>query len=109
MTLRLRTVRPKKSKIRAISAMWAGAMTLMVWPFAAQAADPRPPQQSKRAGPPAQAMQACASLNVGQACSFDDQSRKVNGSCWAPEGKPLACRPSHPARQGRTPGPGTAH
>lgn len=110
MTVPSHAAFPKKSMIRAIRAIstaWVGALTLVAWPCAALAADPQPPQQTRRAGPPPQAIAACGSLSAGQACSFDDQSRKVSGSCWAPEGKPLACRPSGGTGQRRnaTPGP----
>ncbi len=44
--------------------------------------------------PPAEALAACKSLAAGKACSFSAPSGAVQGSCWAPEGKPLACRPT---------------
>jgi hypothetical protein len=43
--------------------------------------------------PPAQAMDACKSLSSGQECSFSSPHGTVKGTCWAPEGKPLACKP----------------
>jgi hypothetical protein len=44
--------------------------------------------------PPPEALEACKSLAAGKACSFaSPRGGTVQGSCWAPEGKPLACRP----------------
>jgi hypothetical protein len=43
--------------------------------------------------PPKEALEACKSLSAGQACSFSSSRGAVNGACWAPEGKPLACKP----------------
>lgn len=46
--------------------------------------------------PPAEAMQACKSLVSGQDCSFTTSKGSLTGTCWAPEGKPLACKPKMP-------------
>lgn len=43
--------------------------------------------------PPQEALDACKSISAGQVCSFNSPHGTVKGSCWAPEGKPLACRP----------------
>ena len=43
--------------------------------------------------PPAEALDACKSLTSGQECSFSSPHGTVKGTCWAPEGKPLACKP----------------
>ena len=69
-------------------AVFAGALVASSSLFA-QPADGRsaPPK------PPAQALKACKSLSSGQACSFTVQQGSVTGTCWAPEGKPLACKP----------------
>jgi hypothetical protein len=32
-------------------------------------------------------------LSSGQECSFTAPHGTVKGTCWAPEGKPLACKP----------------
>lgn len=47
--------------------------------------------------PPAEAVQACKSLVSGQDCSFTTSKGSRTGTCWAPEGKPLACKPKKPA------------
>jgi hypothetical protein len=44
--------------------------------------------------PPPEALQACKALSSGQDCSFTSPRGSVKGACWAPEGKPLACKPS---------------
>ena len=46
-----------------------------------------------RRGPPAEALAACKALKAGDACSFTAQRGAVSGSCFAPQDKPLACRP----------------
>ena len=43
--------------------------------------------------PPAEALDACKSVSSGKECSFSSPQGKVTGTCWAPEGKPLACKP----------------
>lgn len=43
--------------------------------------------------PPQEALDACKSLSAGDACSFTSPRGDVKGSCWAPEGKALACKP----------------
>jgi hypothetical protein len=60
--------------------------------------------------PPPEALAACSASQAGAACSFTSPRGAVSGSCWAPEGKPLACRPAHghpgqaQAQQGPEPG-----
>lgn len=46
--------------------------------------------------PPQEALDACKSLQSGQDCNFTSPQGAVKGSCFAPEGKPLACRPKNP-------------
>ncbi|MEI6803093.1 MAG: hypothetical protein WCK83_08010 [Burkholderiales bacterium] len=43
--------------------------------------------------PPAEALDACKTSSSGQECSFTAPHGTVKGTCWAPEGKPLACKP----------------
>ena len=43
--------------------------------------------------PPAEALDACKSASSGKECSFSSPHGTVKGTCWAPEGKPLACKP----------------
>ena len=43
--------------------------------------------------PPQEALDACKSLSAGQECGFTSPHGSVKGSCWAPEGKPHACKP----------------
>jgi hypothetical protein len=55
--------------------------------------------------PPPEALAACKTAAAGTACNFSTPQGAVSGSCWAPEGKPLACKPGQPpaatpARQG---------
>lgn len=59
----------------------------------------------ERHHPPAEALAACKSLASGAACSFTGQHGAMSGTCFAPEGKPLACRPQQGAG-GPNQGPG---
>lgn len=43
--------------------------------------------------PPAEALEVCKASSSGQECSFSSPHGTVKGTCWAPEGKPLACKP----------------
>lgn len=52
-------------------------------------AGPRPP-------PPAEALEACRVAASGDACTFTAPHGAVAGTCWAPPGKPLACKPAEP-------------
>lgn len=54
--------------------------------------------------PPPEAMAACQSLSSGHVCSFTSPRGAMKGTCWAPEGKPLACKPKD-APSGGTPSP----
>ncbi len=45
--------------------------------------------------PPPEALAACKSITVGLACSFTSPRGAVSGTCWAPPGKPLACKPKN--------------
>ena len=62
-------------------------------------------QPQQRGGqPPAEALAACKTAKQGDACSFTGDRGKATGTCEAPEGKPLACRPSGaPAAGGNPP------
>ena len=44
--------------------------------------------------PPAEALEACKTLASGAACKSNGPQGAYQGSCWAPEGKPLACKPA---------------
>lgn len=44
-------------------------------------------------GPPPEALAACKALTSGAVCSFVGLRGAVTGTCAAPQGKDLACRP----------------
>jgi len=67
-------------------------------------AQPPPPP---RGGPPPEALAACKSLASGASCSFTSPRGSMTGTCWAPEGKPLACKPPGPPPGGGS-GPGSS-
>jgi hypothetical protein len=54
-------------------------------------------------GPPPEALAACKSLSNGAACKFTSPRGAETGTCGAPEGKPLACRPAHGPGQDKGP------
>lgn len=60
---------------------------------------PKPPENNgappEHRGPPPEAVAACKSLAAGATCSFTSPRGAETGTCFAPEGKPLACRPKH--------------
>lgn len=45
------------------------------------------------AGPPSEALNACFGSDPGETCSFDAGRGEETGTCEAPPGKKLACRP----------------
>lgn len=53
--------------------------------------------------PPAEALASCKALSTGADCSFTGPNGAVKGTCWAPEGKPLACKPKDAPAGGATP------
>lgn len=53
--------------------------------------------------PPREAMEACKALSAGQGCSFSSSERSLKGTCWAPQGKPLACKPQGLPQGGEPP------
>ncbi|MBL8102850.1 MAG: glycosyltransferase family 39 protein [Anaerolineales bacterium] len=61
------------------------------------------PQQNPRQGPPQQALDACANLTQGAACSFNLSNRAVDGTCIAPPNlDQLACAPTNMIPQGQS-------
>lgn len=67
----------------------AALLTLVIAPLAlAQDRDREPPRH-----PPREALEACEGLEFGEACSFEAPAGTLEGTCWAPDDLPLACRP----------------
>ncbi|MBE0672511.1 MAG: glycosyltransferase family 39 protein [Anaerolineales bacterium] len=61
------------------------------------------PQQNPRQGPPQQALDACANLTQGAACSFNLPNRAIDGTCIAPPNlDQLACAPANMIPQGQS-------
>jgi hypothetical protein len=76
----------------------AAAVTLAA-PVAMAENSNEPPRG--RGGPPPEALAACKSLVADDACTFTAKDETLQGTCWAPEDKPLACRPDNaPAQNG---------
>ncbi len=63
--------------------------------LAAQAASAEAPKaEGGHPQPTSEALSACESLESGNECSFSSDTGTTKGTCWAPEGKPLACKPA---------------
>ncbi|MBK9210944.1 MAG: glycosyltransferase family 39 protein [Anaerolineales bacterium] len=64
------------------------------------------PQQGVRQGPPQEALDACAILTQGDACSFTLPNRTIDGTCITPPNSDaLACAPQgmNPQQNGQAP------
>jgi len=56
--------------------------------------DERQERQPEHARPPEVAIEACAAAVQGDQCSFEGRrGESLQGTCEAPDDKPLACRP----------------
>jgi hypothetical protein len=60
----------------------------------------RPPMnqngEGRPHGPPPEALDACKNKKDGDVCQFNSpHGDVVSGTCWAPQGKPLACKPAN--------------
>lgn len=82
------------------AALSCAAGTALAQPPQEQPPSDQPPgdQPAYHHGPPPEALAACKSATSGQQCSFTSpHGDQISGTCTAREdGKPLACRPSHP-------------
>jgi hypothetical protein len=86
--------------LMVIACLWTGAAT-------AQPKEEGGAEGPRRGPPPPEALAACKSQAAGAACSVVLGSNTLKGTCWAPEGKPLACRPAGaPAPDGDKPAAG---
>ena len=69
------------------------ASQLLIGMAHAQSEDENKPRREHR-GPPAEAVEACSTLVQGDPCSFEGRrGETLEGTCEAPDDKPLACRP----------------
>ena len=60
--------------------------------FAESEQDNEPHREHR--GPPPAALEVCSNLVQGDSCAFDgNRGDTLQGTCEAPEDKPLACRP----------------
>jgi hypothetical protein len=98
---------PKRLAIRSIlcaTLSCAAGATFAQPPQGQQSPADQPDQQPRHHhGPPPEALAACKSASSGQQCSFTSpRGDQVSGTCLShEEGKPLACRPSHPPGAGQ--------
>ena len=85
------------ARISLFCALAISSTLLCAQPTGATTADGQKPQHR---GPPQEALDACKFLKSGQDCNFTSPHGAVKGSCFAPEGKPLACRPKDAPKDG---------
>ena len=75
--------------MKALSALIALTLLALTLPLSAQ--DGPPPG----GGPPREALAACNGRAEGASCTFQGRGgESVTGTCGAPPGRPLACRPA---------------
>ncbi len=87
-------VKPSIARTALLSALALTAGVLCAQPSGAPPADGQQQQQQQQhRKPPQEALDACKTLKAGQDCNFTSPHGAVKGSCFAPEGRPLACRP----------------
>lgn len=82
------------SVIACVVAMFAVASV-------ASAEPPERGERGERRGPPAEAVQACASAEVGATCSFEGRRRTVTGTCKQVRNNQIVCVPKNHKRQRR--------
>lgn len=76
---------------RSLIALTAG---LLLAGAAYADSDQQERSRGEHRGPPEVALQACAAAVQGDACSFEGRGgEQLQGTCFAPEDKPLACKP----------------
>lgn len=66
------------------------ASSLAAQPAQGQGGNGQPPRK-----PPQEAIDACSGHSAGDACSFSGRRGTMEGTCFAPAQKPLACRPAN--------------
>ena len=76
-----------------VASAWGVSLLLPTTSWAQPSGGSQQGQQGQRQGPPPQALAACKSLSSGAACSFNGPRGSVSGSCFAPQGRELTCRP----------------
>ncbi len=68
--------------------------TLLLVGTAYAESDQENKERREHRGPPEAALEACSTLVQGDPCSFEGQrGDTLEGTCEAPDDKPLACRP----------------
>ena len=77
------------------------ATLLLMFSSAHAGDDDKRPKREHR-GPPPVALEACESSVQGDPCSFEGRrGETLEGTCEAPDDKPLACRPAEHEIPGR--------
>lgn len=75
---------------QALARILGAATTLAVCLAGAQTP---PDDKGMPPPPPPEALAACKTLSSGAECSVKSPQGTITGSCWAPPGKALACKP----------------
>lgn len=89
----------KTQRLQVLRAVMASCMALYAIALCAQptTGGGMPP------APPPEALAACKTLKSGQDCNVSGPQGNIKGSCWAPEGKQLACKPLNAPEGGMPP------
>lgn len=81
---------PRRSVVLALAAGLIFAGSLAAQPAPGQGGNGQPPRK-----PPQEAIDACSGHNAGDVCSFTGRRGTMEGTCFAPADRPLACRPTN--------------
>ena len=97
-----------KTKFKSVGACTfalLSSLTIFTATTLSAAVSAQPTDGGGHRGPPPEALAACKTLASGAACSFTGGRGEAKGSCWAPEGKPLACKPKDAPQRDKQPVP----
>ncbi|MCB1932919.1 MAG: hypothetical protein KDI45_10675 [Candidatus Accumulibacter sp.] len=90
----MKIVKTALIQLGLLAALSCSSGILLAQPAEAQHGPSKPPQE---------ALDACKSLSAGEKCDFTSPHGAVKGTCWAPERKPLACKPKEAPNEGLQP------
>ncbi|MCB1601655.1 MAG: hypothetical protein R3F18_05145 [Lysobacterales bacterium] len=82
--------RSRHSVLLALAAGLIFAGSLAAQPAQGQGGNGQRPRK-----PPQEAIDACSGLKAGDVCSFTGRRETLEGTCFAPAQKPLACKPAN--------------
>ncbi|MEW5837324.1 MAG: hypothetical protein AB1717_00615 [Pseudomonadota bacterium] len=99
MTIKTHLSRPLSMAFAGLSLAIVSAFAPSVYaePPAADGASNERCRHDRPHGPPPEALDACKDKQSGDACQFNSpRGDSMSGVCYAPQDKPLACKPERP-------------